>query len=85
MTLLQTALDRLLDLEEDPTSALCHALRRAIAAGDTVPTGEIELRATLAPGGACAVHDQHGRAVAGVKTVESFTDGHGNPVLRVCL
>lgn len=85
MPLLAQALDRLLELDEDPYSNLVKSLRRAIAAGETVHTGEIELRATLAPGGACAVHDQHGRPVVGVKAVESFSDSHGRPVLRVCL
>lgn len=85
MTLLQTALDRLLALDEDPYSDLCKALRRAIAAGDAVPTGEIDLVAILAPGGVCTVHDQHGRPVAGVKAVESFQDSHGQTVLRICL
>lgn len=85
MNLLQTTLDRLLELEEDPTSALCHSLRRALAAGETVPTGDLMLTATVVPGGACAVHDQHGRPVAGVQAVECFLDGAGRPVMRVCL
>lgn len=85
MTILQQALARLIDLDEDPTSPLCHALRRAIADGVQVPTGDIRLTATLGPGGACLVRDQHGRIVEGVRMVESFIDGTGQPVMRVCL
>ena len=85
MNLLHNALERLLELDEDPRSQLVARLRQAIAAGDVVPTGDIHLIATLAPGGAATVHDQHGRPVAGVKAVESYPDQSGKMVLRICL
>ena len=85
MSLLPEVLDRLLELDEDPRCHLVQRLRQAIAAGDDVPTGEVHLVATLAPGGAVQVHDQHGRPVIGVKAVESYPDQAGNMVLRICL
>ena len=85
MNLLHNALERLLELDEDPRCHLVQRLRQAIAAGDVVPTGDIHLIATLAPGGAATVHDQHGRPVAGVKAVESYPDQSGKMVLRICL
>lgn len=84
MTLYERALAQLLALDEDPRSELCHALRRAIAVGETPASGDVFLTATIAPGGACAVHDQDGRPVAGVKAVECFI-ADGQQVMRVCL
>lgn len=71
--------------DEDPRSPLMLALSRLIDAADDVPTGEIELSATLAPGGVAHVHDQHGRAVAGVKSVAVFQDQSGAPVFQVTM
>lgn len=73
------------EYDEDPRSPLMLALSRLIDAADDVPTGEIELSANLSPGGVAHVHDQYGRAVAGVKSVAVFQDQTGAPVFQVTL
>ncbi len=84
--ILQAVYDRLIDERgEDPRSALLHNLRRLIDAGDDMPSGQIELTAVVRPGGVFEVHDQHGRPVAGVKSVAVFHDQAGQPVFQVNL
>lgn len=83
---LQAAYSRLLDdYDEDPRSPLARSLKALIDAPDDIPTGDIELVATVAPGGVFEVRDQFGRRVAGVKSVSVFTDQSGQPVFQVNL
>lgn len=80
------AYNRLIDdHDEDPRSPLARALFALIEASDDVPTGDIELSATLAPGGVFEVRDQYGRLVSGVKSVAVFQDQAGHPVFQVNL
>lgn len=69
---------------EDPRSQLMLALSRLIDAADDVPTGDLELSAIVAPGGAAEVKDQHGRRVKGVKAVTVYVED-GEPVFQVSL
>lgn len=83
--IIKAAYDRLLDEhDEDPRSPLIRALSDLMSASDDIPTGEIELSATVAPGGVFEVRDQHGRPVKGVKSVAVFQDQSG-PVFQVNL
>ena len=83
---LQAVYDRLLEEhDEDPRSLLMRDLRRLLDAGGDLPSGEVELTAILQPGGLFQVHDQHGRPVAGVKSVAVFQDQAGQPVFQVSL
>ena len=84
--ILEAAYQRLVDEhDEDPRSSLMRGLSALIAADVELPTGEIELTATVQPGGVFAVADQHGRPVRGVKSVAVFRDQAGQPVLQVNL
>lgn len=81
--LLRQAHEMLSDLGANPRSELMLALSEMIESPDEVPTGEIHLRATIAPGGVHEVTDQHGRKVSGVKSVAMFDDPRGDPVFQV--
>ena len=81
---LTRAVDRLIELGESPNGPLVYHLQMLVDAHDTVPSGEIELRAMVQPGGRHEVTDQHGRRVAGVKSVATFID-NGVPVFQVLL
>lgn len=83
--IIQAAIDRLHELDEDPRSALLRDLQRLVDAGADVPSGEVELTAVLQPGGKFQVHDQNGRPVRGVKSVAVFQDQSGQPVFQVNL
>lgn len=83
--ILKAAHEALSDHGENPRSELMRSLSALVDASGDVPTGEIQLRAMLAPGGAHEVTDQHGRRVAGVKSVAVFEDGSGNSVFQVNL
>lgn len=84
--ILRAAYVRLLDhYDEDPRTPLARSLKALIDAPDDIPTGEIELVATVAPGGVFEVRDQFGRRVAGVKSVAVFQDQSGQPVFQVNL
>jgi len=84
--IIQAAYQRLADEhDEDPRSPLMRGLSALLSADVDVPTGEIELTATVQPGGVFAVVDQHGRPVKGVKSVAVFRDQAGQPVLQVNL
>jgi hypothetical protein len=83
---IKAAYERLADVhDEDPRSPLMRSLSALIDAAGDVPTGEIHLCATVAPGGVFEVRDQHGRPVAGVKSVAVFPDQSGSPVFQVSL
>lgn len=83
---IKAAYDKLADVhEEDPRSRLMLALSGLMSAADAVPSGDLELYATVAPGGAAEVKDQHGRRVKGVKSVAVFQDQSGAPVFQVNL
>lgn len=71
--------------DEDPRSPLMRGLSALLSADVEVPTGEIELTATVQPGGVFTVVDQHGRPVKDVKSVAVFRDQAGQPVLQVNL
>lgn len=81
---LTRAVDRLIELGESPHGVLVTMLQRLVDAQGSVPSGEIELRAMVQPGGRHEVTDQHGRRVAGVKSVATFVD-NGVPVFQVLL
>lgn len=84
--ILQAAYNKLADeYDEDPRSELMRNLARLTDAEEEVPSGLLELSASVAPGGAFVVRDQHGREVAGVKSVAVFTDQSGAPVFQVNL
>ncbi len=83
--IIQAALDRLHEHDEDPRSPLMRDLQRLVEAAGDVPSGEVELTAVLQPGGKFHVHDQHGRPVRGVKSVAVFQDQSGQPVFQVNL
>lgn len=83
---LQAVLDLLLDeYDEDPRKPLMQELARLANSSDDIPTGDIELIALVGPGGMSQVTDQHGRRVAGVKSVAVFKDQSGAPVFQVNL
>lgn len=84
--IIRAAYDKLADEhDEDPRSPLMRDLAKLIDAQADMPTGEIELMATVAPRGAFEVRDQHGRPVKGVKSVAAFQDQAGQPVFQVNL
>lgn len=83
---LQAVLDLLLDeYDEDPRKPLMQELAKLVNAPDDIPTGDIELTALVGPNGMFQVSDQHGRRVAGVKSVGVFQDQSGAPVFQVNL
>lgn len=67
----------------DPTMLSLSQMMEMNAAD--LPTGDLQLSATLAPGGKHEVTDQHGRRVAGVKSVAVFKDERGENVFQVNL
>ncbi|RCS70173.1 hypothetical protein [Vibrio casei] len=84
--ILNDALDLLLDEhDEDPRNPTVIKLKKLIDASDDMPTGEIELTATLKPNGFHHVCDQNGRTVKGVKSVAVFQDQSGQTVFQVNL
>ncbi len=84
--ILNDALDLLLDEhDEDPRNPTVIKLKKLIDASDDMPTGEIELTATLKPNGFHHVCDQSGRTVKGVKSVAVFQDQSGQTVFQVNL
>lgn len=83
--IIQAAIDRLHENDEDPRNPLMRDLQRLADAGCEVPSGEVELTTVLQPGGKFQVHDQHGRPVRGVKSVAVFQDQSGQPVFQVNL
>lgn len=84
--ILNDALDLLLDEhDEDPRHQVVTNLKKLIAASDDIPTGDIELTATLKPNGFYKVFDQNGREVKGVKSVAVFKDQNGETVFQVNL
>lgn len=84
--ILNDALDLLLDEhDEDPRNPTVIKLKKLIDASDDMPTGEIELTATLKPNGFHHVCDQNGRTVKGVKSVAVFQDQSGRTVFQVNL
>lgn len=83
--ILRWAYEALMDHGENPNSAPMRGLSDLIDAPENIPSGDIKLSATLAPGGKHVVTDQHGRKVDGVKSVAVFEDGQGNSVFQVNL
>lgn len=84
--ILNDALNLLLDgHDEDPRHPVIANLNKLIDASDDIPTGEIELTATLKPNGFHHVCDQNGRTVKGVKSVAVFQDQSGQTVFQVNL
>ena len=69
--------------DEDPRSPLMQSLSSLMRAPQEIPDGEIELSATLQAGGVCAVVDQHGRSVKGVRSVTAFRDQNGRNVFQI--
>lgn len=83
---IQAAYDRLLDEhDEDPRSALMRDLASLLNAPQALPDGQLELTATVQPGGRFRVTDQHGRELAGVQSVVLFRDQTSKDVMQINL
>lgn len=75
-------------LENNGVSARDPLMLRISQLLDTQDLGsdiEIQLKASVAPGGKYEVTDQAGRKVAGVRSVAVFEDSHGTPIFQVNL
>lgn len=82
---IEAALNMLLDTyEHDPRDPLITALKFLAEEPHDLGVGDLELVATIEPGGACAVHSRDGRMVKGVKAVACYMD-NGQPVMQVTL
>lgn len=82
---LRQAYEALDDSGVSPRIGFMQELSQLVEAPETIPTGDIELSAHVAPGGKYEVVDQHGRRVAGVRSVAVFEDNNGQPVFQVNL
>ena len=86
LEVIQAAYDRLLDEhDEDPRSALMRDLSSLLNAPHALPDGQLELTATVQPGGVFSVTDQHGRELADVQSVVLFRDQTGKDVMQINL
>lgn len=85
--IIQSAFDRLADEhDEDPRSELMRGLSGLLVDPDRIPTDDrIHLTATVQPGGAFSVRDQHGRTLDGVQSVAVFRDQSGRDVMQINL
>lgn len=84
-TALREAFEALDDAGVSPRTGFMQVLSRLVSMPEDIPTGDIELSAHVAPGGRYEVVDQHGRRVAGVRSVAVFEDNTGKPVFQVNL
>lgn len=81
---IKKAYELLEDAGQDPRSAFMRELSQMTVDNSAIPAGnEIQLIATLESGGKVAVHDQHGRRVAGVQSVAAYKDQMGQDVLQI--
>ena len=72
------------ELDADPRHPAILALRRIAESPDELPDAEVRLSAVIQPNGIFKVTDQHGREVAGVRSVGYFID-NGQPVFQLNL
>lgn len=83
---IRDAYERLEDAGVSPRDPLMLSLSQLMeATDDELPSGDLKLSATLAPGGLHVVTDQHGRRVAGVTSVAVFKGENGQHVFQVNL
>lgn len=85
-SVIEEAIERLHELDEDPRSGLLRRLEALLEPGVELPDGEeVLLVATIQPGGVYSVTDQHGRPLRNVHSVAVFKDQTGRDVMQINL